>query len=231
MVKYSDNAFHALKVTFANEIGNICKKTGIDSHKVMNIFCADKKLNLSPYYLKPGFAFGGSCLPKDLRALTYKAKSIDLEVPVLGNILASNKTQISHVTTFLTTHKGKKIGFLGLSFKGGTDDLRESPIVEVVEYMIGKGFTIGIFDSYVSIAKLMGANKRFIEKEIPHISSLIYEDVQKLIADSDILVIGNKNDEFKDLVTTIPENKLIVDLVRITENFDSLKAEYYGICW
>ena len=214
MVKYSDNCFHALKVTFANEIGNISKELEIDSYKVMDIFCEDTKLNLSPYYLKPGFAFGGSCLPKDIRALTHKSKTLDIETPVLNSILNSNIEQINKIVSKLLEFKTKRVGFLGISFKEGTDDLRESPIVEVIESLIGKGFTVGIYDRFVSIAKLIGANKEYIEKGIPHISSLIYEDAEKLIKDYDIIVVGNRSDEFKELVIIfIPSVEFFVNII------------------
>jgi len=232
MVKYTDNTFHALKVSFANEIGNICKELSCDSHKVMEIFCMDNKLNLSPYYLKPGFAFGGSCLPKDLRAITYKSKMLDVDTPVLSAILQSNKKQIEKVIKKLYEYKGRPIGFLGLSFKHGTDDLRESPIVEVIEAMIGKGFTVSIYDKYVSIAKLVGSNKEYIEKEIPHISSLMCSTPQELIQKSDVIIVGNYSDEFKEaLKSEINKNHVVIDLVRISEEPAVIKGTYYGICW
>lgn len=232
MVKYADNCFHALKVSFANEIGNICKELGFDSHKVMDIFCMDNKLNLSPYYLKPGFAFGGSCLPKDLRALNYESKMHDIDVPVLNAILESNQNQIRKVVRKLSEYKGHSLGFLGLSFKGGTDDLRESPIVELIETMLGKGFRLKIYDKYVSIAKLMGSNKEYIEKEIPHISSLMCSSVKELIHNSDVVIIGNFNDEFREvLISELKENQIVIDLIRIFGPSDKMKAEYYGICW
>jgi GDP-mannose 6-dehydrogenase len=232
MVKYADNSFHALKVAFANEIGNICKKFDFDSHKVMEIFCMDTKLNLSPYYLKPGFAFGGSCLPKDLRALTHEAKMHDIDTPVLNSILESNKKQILLVLKKLYEYKGRSVGFLGLSFKGGTDDLRESPLVELVENMIGKGFAVKIYDKDVSIAKLTGANKEYIEKEIPHISSLMCGSAKELICGSDVIVVGNIGSEFEEaLLTHTKAGQVVIDLVRILRNSDRLKEEYYGICW
>ncbi len=232
MVKYADNAFHALKVTFSNEIGNICKEIGIDSHKVMDIFCLDNKLNLSPYYLKPGFAFGGSCLPKDLRELIYESKTLDIDTPVLNTVLESNRKQVLRVLKKLLEYKGRSLGFLGLSFKGGTDDLRESPLVEVIETMLGKGFTIRIYDKYVSVAKLMGANKEYIEKEIPHISSLMCTSAKDLVRGSDVIVVGNCGDGFQGvLVEEVRENQVVFDLVRILNDPNNIKGEYYGICW
>jgi GDP-mannose 6-dehydrogenase len=230
-LKYADNAFHAVKVTFANEIGNICKAAGCDSHEVMKIFCMDTKLNLSPYYLKPGFAFGGSCLPKDLRAITYHARSMDITTPLLDSLLVSNKKQIDRVTTLLQGYKGKSLGFLGLSFKHGTDDLRESPILEVIETMIGKGFHVGIYDEYVSIARLVGANKEYIEKEIPHVSSLMRASAEELMADSDVVIVSNASEKFRDILSQMARpDQTIVDLVRIVEG-SAVKSKYYGICW
>jgi GDP-mannose 6-dehydrogenase len=231
-VKYADNAFHALKVTFANEIGNICKAAGCDSHEVMKIFCMDNKLNLSSYYLKPGFAFGGSCLPKDLRALTYHARSLDIPTPLLDAILPSNRKQVERLTTLLQRYKGRSLGFLGLSFKHGTDDLRESPILEVIETMIGKGFRVGIYDEFVSIARLIGANKEYIQKEIPHVSSLMRSSADKLVRDFDVIVVSNFSDEFrKALAESTRSGQIVIDLVRIMEDVKNLNGRYHGICW
>jgi GDP-mannose 6-dehydrogenase len=230
MVKYVDNTFHALKVSFANEIGNLCKELVIDSHKVMDIFCLDRKLNLSPYYLKPGFAFGGSCLPKDLRALTHEGRILDLELPLLNSILQSNRLQILKIVKKLMEFRGSKLGFLGLSFKGGTDDLRESPIVEVIEAMLGKGYAVKIYDRHVSLARLMGANKEYIEKEIPHISRLICGSVDELMKSSDVIVVGNRSPEFADVTARARKDQTILDLVRIVETAPQSNG-YYGICW
>jgi GDP-mannose 6-dehydrogenase len=231
MVKYVDNTFHALKVTFANEIGNVCKALSIDSHRVMEIFCLDTKLNLSPYYLKPGFAFGGSCLPKDLRAMAYEAKRHDLELPVLGSVLPSNRLQVEKIVRKLMEFKGRRLGFLGMSFKGGTDDLRESPIVELIEAMIGKGFDIRIYDRHVSLARLTGANKEFIEKGIPHISKLMAEEVDELLANSDVIIVGNRDEKFREALQAANRSHTVIDLVRIVDAPPTNVGGYYGICW
>jgi GDP-mannose 6-dehydrogenase len=231
MVKYACNVFHALKVTFANELGNICKKLNIDSHKVMDIFCSDNKLNISPYYLKPGFAFGGSCLPKDLRALLYKAKEIDLETPVLSSILRSNANQIELAYKLIKKTEMKKIGILGLSFKPGTDDLRASPLVELIEKLIGKGYKISIYDKNVSLAKIYGSNKRYIEKVIPHISFLLKESSQEVVENSQVIVIGNNAKEFERIPISTNNNKVVLDLVRFFSNEKERPLRYEGICW
>lgn len=230
-LKYADNSFHALKVAFANEIGNISKACGCDSHEVMKIFCMDNKLNLSPYYLKPGFAFGGSCLPKDLRAFTYYARSLDVATPLLDSILISNKKQIERVVTLLQAYKGHSLGFLGLSFKHGTDDLRESPILEVVESMVGKGFHVNIYDEFVSIARLVGANKEYIQKEIPHISCLMRSSAEEVVCNSDVVIVSNASAEFHEVLTkSVREDQVVIDLVRIIDE-DEVKGQYHGICW
>jgi GDP-mannose 6-dehydrogenase len=231
-LKYADNSFHAVKVTFANEIGKICKAAGCDSHEVMRIFCMDTKLNLSPYYLKPGFAFGGSCLPKDLRALTYHARSMDVPTPLLDSLLVSNKKQIEYVSTLLQKYKGRTLGFLGLSFKHGTDDLRESPILEVIETMIGKGFRVGIYDEYVSIASLVGANKEYIHKEIPHVSSLMRSSAEELVQDSDVVVVSTSSGRFKEVLAKSQRpDQVVVDLIRIIDKPGAQNGNYHGICW
>jgi GDP-mannose 6-dehydrogenase len=231
MVKYCDNSFHALKVAYANELGGLCRDYGIDSHRVMDIFCSDTKLNISPAYLKPGFAFGGSCLPKDVRALASETKRLDREAPILNAILPSNKAQIAAVVKTLLAFKGRKIGFLGLSFKGGTDDLRESPIVEVIETLLGKGFDLRIYDKFVSLARLLGANKAYIEKEIPHIGDLIEEDIEALAEFSDVIVVANHSAEYAALVRRLGRRKTLVDLVRIVDDPAKLRAAYHGIAW
>lgn len=229
MVKYVCNCFHALKVSFANEIGNICKAVNVDSHEVMDIFCQDTKLNLSPYYLKPGFAFGGSCLPKDLRAINYKAKQLDVDVPVLGAILPSNRQQIERAVEMVLATNKRRVGVFGFSFKAGTDDLRESPMVTLIETLLGKGLQLMIYDRDVSLARLFGANKEYIEHQIPHISQLMSTSKDEVIEFGEVLVIGNKSDEFKEIEDKRREEQIVIDLVRLFEGTSD--TTYQGICW
>jgi GDP-mannose 6-dehydrogenase len=231
MVKYANNAFHALKVVFANEIGAICKLQDVDSHQVMEIFCLDDKLNLSPYYLKPAFAFGGSCLPKDLRALLYHARHMDLDLPVLQAILPSNKRQIERGFDLIQQTGYKNVGVLGFSFKAGTDDLRESPLVELIERLIGKGCCVNIYDKNVSLARLHGANRAYIERTIPHIAALMCNSMEDVIEKSEVIVVGNKSPEFSLALQHLRQDQIIIDLVRIWENVDQLDSRYKGICW
>jgi GDP-mannose 6-dehydrogenase len=230
MVKYVDNTYHALKVCFGNEIGNICKEIGVDSHTVMDIFCSDTKLNISPLYFKPGFAFGGSCLPKDVRALRYRATDLDLKTPVIMSILDSNEYQIQRGLSMVLRQGKKNVGVLGFSFKAGTDDLRESPIVMLIESLIGKGYKLKVYDSNVQLARLVGANKEYIEKHIEHISSLMTDSIDELIDFAEIIVIGNKSDEFVKIMPKLTERHCVIDLVRIAERVTT-KARYEGLCW
>jgi GDP-mannose 6-dehydrogenase len=230
MVKYVDNVWHAVKVAFANEIGNICKPLEIDSHEVMGIFCQDTKLNLSPYYLKPGFAFGGSCLPKDLRALSYKAKALDLDLPLLASVIPSNEIQIDRAFKMISDKNVKKIAVLGFSFKEGTDDLRESPVVELIERLIGKGADLRLYDKNVSLAALTGANRDYILNHIPHISRLMVDNIKAAVDHADLIIIGNKAPEFVEWIDKIPSNKHIIDLVRIAKGVRPV-PNYEGICW
>lgn len=230
MVKYVDNVWHALKVCFANEIGNLSKALGLDSHEVMDIFCRDTKLNLSPCYLKPGFAFGGSCLPKDVRALTYKARTLDLELPVLNSILASNERQIGEAFRMITGLGHRRIGILGLSFKPGTDDLRESPMVELVERLLGKGYDVLIFDEHVRLANLTGANRDYILNRIPHIAPLLTEDPGKVLEHGEVIVVGNKTPALQRIVGQTQKGQTVVDLARILDR-RSDASTYEGICW
>jgi GDP-mannose 6-dehydrogenase len=230
MAKYCDNAFHALKISFANEVGNLCKKLGVDSHDVMAVFCEDRKLNLSPAYLKPGFAFGGSCLPKDLRALTYEAKRFDLESPVLNSIMQSNAAQIQLGISMITALGKKRVGFLGMAFKPDTDDMRESPLVAVIETLLGRGYDIRIFDRNVSTSRLIGANRKFIDEHIPHLASLLVEDVGAIAHRSEVIVVGYQSPEFVAVVETLREDQAVVDLARLGRDV-STSARYEGICW
>jgi GDP-mannose 6-dehydrogenase len=230
MVKYVDNSWHALKIGFANEIGNLCKSMGVDSHEVMGIFCQDRKLNISPAYLMPGFAFGGSCLPKDLRALTYQAKVHDLELPILASILPSNEMQVNHGLRLIMENGHKRVGILGFSFKAGTDDLRESPLIEVIERLLGKGYDLRIYDKNVNVASLVGANRDFILNRIPHISRLMVPDVETVLEHAQTVVIGNKDPDFKDVPARLRDDQRLVDFVRISDQ-RSGNGKYDGICW
>jgi GDP-mannose 6-dehydrogenase len=231
MVKYSDNSWHALKIGFANEIGNLCKSFDIDAHEVMKIFCQDQKLNISPAYLMPGFAFGGSCLPKDLRALAYRAKMHDLELPILSSILQSNEMQIARGMQSIIDKGHKRIGVLGFSFKAGTDDLRESPVIEVTERLLGKGYDLRIYDKNVNIASLVGANRDFILNRIPHISKLMVGDIDDVLDHAQTVVIGNKDPEFGNVPERLREDQVLVDFVRVTGGRRSEVGKYDGICW
>ena len=231
MIKYTSNAWHALKVCFGNEIGNLCKRLNVDSHDVMDIFCKDDKLNLSPYYLKPGFAFGGSCLPKDVRALEYRAKELDLELPVLQSLMRSNQLQIQHALEQIVETGKKRVGLLGFSFKAGTDDLRESPMVILAETLLGKGFAVRIYDRNVLIARLTGSNKEYIEQQIPHLSRLLSESIDDVIDNSDVVVVGNAGAEFGTALTKCRADQTILDLVRVPFDASAVKADYRGICW
>lgn len=230
MVKYTDNVWHALKVGFANEIGNICKSLNLDGHQVMEIFCKDQKLNLSPYYLKPGFAFGGSCLPKDVRALTYKARAMDLETPILNAILPGNQVQVQRGLKMITEQGKRRVGVLGFSFKAGTDDLRESPVVDVIEALIGKGYDLKLYDKNVSLATITGSNRDYILNHIPHISRLMVERIDDILTHSEVIVIGNGSAEFRDILSRTRKDQVVVDLVRIGKD-RSEPGRYEGICW
>jgi GDP-mannose 6-dehydrogenase len=230
MVKYACNCFHALKVSFGNEMGNICKALSIDGYEVMDVFCQDRKLNLSPSYLRPGFAFGGSCLPKDLRAITYKAKELDVAVPLLSSVLQSNHLQIERALKMVLLANRCRIGLLGLSFKADTDDLRESPIVTLAKSLIDKGKQLAIYDRQVSLAHLLGANKEYIEREIPHISRLMRSSLKEVLDASDVLIVGNDSEEFRAIESELRQNHLVIDLVRLWRGH-TMGRQYDGICW
>lgn len=231
MEKYVSNAFHALKVGFANEIGIMCKKMGIDSHKVMDVFVKDTNLNISAKYLRPGFAFGGSCLPKDVRAITHHAKTMDLDLPLMNAILPSNTEHIEHSFKMIQRTGSKKIGILGLTFKAGTDDLRESAMVHLVEKLLGKGYDIRIHDRNVSTARMMGANKEYIINAIPHISTLLLEDIDQVMEHAEVLVVGNNTEEFNEALAKVRPDQQVVDLARVGADLTHLNGNYHGICW
>jgi GDP-mannose 6-dehydrogenase len=230
MVKYACNAYHGLKVSFANEIGNICKALTIDSHEVMKLFCEDTKLNVSAAYLKPGFAFGGSCLPKDVRALIYRARQADIDTPILAATLESNKKQIQRAFDMVMATGARKVGVLGLSFKAGTDDLRESPMVSLIELLYGKGMTVAIHDDHVSSARLVGANKEYIEKEIPHIWTMMRSTIPDVLSHADVVVIGNGSPAYRGVQPLLKDGQAVIDLVRAFGNRQS-DTKYQGICW
>jgi GDP-mannose 6-dehydrogenase len=231
MVKYASNAYHALKVTFANEIGNLCKVNGIDGQEVMEIFSLDNQLNTSSAYLRPGFAFGGSCLPKDLRAMLYQAKEFDVDCTVLGSILPSNRRQVELGISLIEQTGRKKIGILGLSFKADTDDLRESPAVVLVETLLGRGYELCIFDEQVELEQLVGANKSFLERELPHIASLIAPSLDELVAHAEVLVITNGSRSFHRIPELMNADQTLIDLVGLVKVNGEMKGTYKGICW
>lgn len=230
MVKYADNAWHALKVGFANEIGRLCKAVHVDSHRVMDIFCRDTKLNLSASYLKPGFAFGGSCLPKDLRALLHKGRALDVPLPILSAVLPSNELQIERAVETVIEHGSRKVGILGLSFKAGSDDLRNSPMVELAERLLGKGFEIRIYDDNVKLASIHGTNRDYILNRIPHISALLAASIDEVLQHAGTIVIGNAAPEFRAVLPRIGYRQTVIDLVRIGE-CHSVSGVYEGVSW
>ena len=230
MVKYADNTWHALKVAFANEIGSISKALEIDGVDVMKIFCQDTKLNISSKYLMPGFAFGGSCLPKDVRALTYKARTLDLDLPVINSIMPSNERHIDRALRMIMELNERRVGVLGLSFKAGTDDLRESPVVELVERLLGKGHEIRIFDRNVNLSRLVGANRAYIFQHLPHIAKLLVDDIDEVVTHGGTIVVGNNDSQFAEVTSRLNMSQRVIDLVRIA-NEQTGRGEYNGICW
>jgi GDP-mannose 6-dehydrogenase len=231
MLKYACNAFHALKVTFANEMGRICQAAQVDPHEVMRLVCMDRQLNISPAYLRPGFAFGGSCLPKDLKALLYLAKSSDIELPMLASIIPSNVAHIEHAIEQVLASGRRSVGMIGLSFKAGTDDLRESPLVIMAERFIGKGLQLSIFDPQVNVARLIGSNRRYIEESIPHIASLMTGDVEQLVRQADVLVVAMKTpDVLAALATCTRPEQMLLDIAVLPDR-EAHQASYRGVCW
>ena len=230
-MKYACNIFHAVKITFANEIGRLAQSMGVDSHEVMDIVCRDTHLNISPAYLKPGFAFGGSCLPKDLKAMLYVAKSNDVSTPMLSGLMPSNQVHIDHAIDMVLESGRRKVGMIGLSFKSGTDDLRESPLVTMAKRFIGEGIDLRIYDPEVYISRLVGANRRYIEETIPHIASLMTDDRDALVDDSQVVVVGLSD---RDAIDAVYErgrgDQLVLDLVGLS-NRHRISGQYLGVCW
>ncbi|MFN6951112.1 MAG: nucleotide sugar dehydrogenase [Albidovulum sp.] len=231
MVKYADNTWHATKVAFANEIGNISQAVGVDSWEVMDIFCQDTKLNISTYYMKPGFAFGGSCLPKDVRALTFKGRDLDLDLPLLNSLMPTNEAQVARAVDKVAEFGIRNIAFLGISFKSGTDDLRESPQVTLVERLIGKGYNLRIYDKNVHLARLLGANRAYIEGVIPHIGDILSDDLGAVLAHGDLVIVGNPAPEFRLLADRLGAHHKVLDLARIPGLAARLGERYRGINW
>jgi GDP-mannose 6-dehydrogenase len=232
MVKYLSNAFHAVKVTFANEVGTLCKHLGVDAQAVTDIFTSDTRLNISRAYLSPGFAFGGSCLPKDVRALTYKAKELDLKLPLLESLLPSNSEHVERAVEAVMRTNKRKIAQLGLSFKAGTDDLRESPQVQLVKRLLGEGYEVKVWDQDVSLGRLAGSNRQYIEEVIPHIGSLLSSDLEQVLREAEIVIIGNKSVGQDELAKYLRTNQLVIDLVNLDKSLrPNSTSSYEGICW
>jgi GDP-mannose 6-dehydrogenase len=230
MVKYVSNLYHAVKVGFANEVGTLCKNLGVESDQVTKIFMSDTKLNISTAYLAPGFAFGGSCLPKDLRAITHKAKELDLQLPLLESLMTSNNQHLDRgVEAVLKTGK-RRIAMLGLSFKAGTDDLRESPQVQLIKRLLGEGCQVKVWDKDVSLGRLAGSNRQYIEAVIPHIGSLLSADMPEVIRDAEVVIIGTKVEK-ADLARLLTPAQTVVDLVNLDPARRPQAANYEGICW
>lgn len=225
MTKYADNAFHGLKIGFANELGAICRALGLDSHRVMDVFLADRKLNISPAYLRPGFAFGGSCLPKDLRGLVYAARRADVAVPILEHVLPSNEEHLRRALELVAATGSRKIGLFGLSFKPGTDDLRESPLVELAERLFGKGYDLRIYDGNVSLSRLMGANREYIEGRLPHLGELLCASVDEVLAHAEVCVVGS-NDPAVLHALDRSGDRTVIDLIRLPDA--ELRRAYQG---
>lgn len=230
LVKYTDNTWHALKVAFGNEIGNICKVAGVDSHDLMKVFFADTKLNISEAYLLPGFAFGGSCLPKDVRAINAYAVQHDVEAPLLKSLMPSNKQQIERALEWVLRQGKRNVGFLGFSFKAGTDDLRESPYLELIERLLGKGCNLRIYDKNVSLAKLVGANKAYLMNAIPHVTQLMVPSVGDVVEHSDVIVTTSRSPEYEAVAEKMQPGQILLDMARLP-NTDRIAGIYDGINW
>lgn len=232
MTKYADNAYHALKVCFANEIGAVCRRLGLDSHAVMDVFLADTKLNVSTAYLRPGFAFGGSCLPKDLRVLVHTARHLDVDVPLLANVLASNEAHLRRAVELVVAAGRRQVGIFGLSFKPGTDDLRESPLVELAERLLGKGYQLKIYDAGVALSRLMGANRAYLAEHLPHIAELLTDDIDEVAEHAEICIVGSPEPAVRAAIDALAQTRIVVDLVRLPgAALRRDEPSYLGIGW
>ena len=231
MVKYANNSFHALKITFADQIGNLCKAHGIDGREIMDILCRDRQLNISATYLHPGFAFGGSCLPKDLRALLYQAKERDVDSPLLGAILPSNQQQIERGIRMIEATGKKRVAVLGLSFKAGTDDVRESPVVPLIERLVGRGYEVHIYDDKMELSRLIGANKTFLERELPHIATLLSASAEAAVVTADVVVVTKDSPAFYAALASLHADQTVIDLIGVDETVRLPDGIYEGICW
>lgn len=232
MTKYADNSFHALKIGFANEVGAVCAALGLDSHQVMEIFLADRKLNISPAYLKPGFAFGGSCLPKDLRGLVYAARRADVAVPILSHVLPSNDEHLRRAFDLVAATGRRKVGVFGLSFKPGTDDLRESPMVELCERLVGKGYSLKIYDANVALSRLMGANREYITERLPHLSDVLTDSVDDVLDHGEVLLVGTTEPAVVAALDGATGERTIIDLVRLPDAAQRREQKgYHGLGW
>lgn len=231
MTKYVSNTFHALKITFANEIGTLCKAEGVDGQQVMEIFCQDQRLNISPAYLKPGFAFGGSCLPKDVRALVHWAKERDVNAPVLSAILPSNKYQLERAVELVESTLCNRIGVLGLSFKPATDDVRESPTISLIETLVGRGYQVSVYDEIVDPEKLIGVNRAFLERQLPHVASLMRHSLEEVVQEVEVVIIANASPGFHRVPQLLSDDQILIDLVGIGKDHKDMRGTYEGICW
>ena len=230
-VKYLCNVFHAMKIVFANEAGSVLKACGLDGREVMKIFCQDTQLNISPAYLRPGFAFGGSCLPKEVKGFLTLARDLDVAVPAIAGLLESNEAHIKSAYRLIARDGRRKVAMFGLAFKPGTDDMRDSPLVALAEQLLGKGFELSIFDRFVKVSRLLGKNKEFIEREIPHLDRLLHETPEAALEGAEIIVVGHADAEARKSIAALANGRRIVDLSGYAELRDSATAEYEGICW
>ena len=231
MLKYVNNSFHALKVAFANEFGRLCKREGVDSHEVMKLMRRDTKLNISGAYLSPGFAFGGSCLPKDLRAVNSRARRHDLDLPVLASIMRSNELHVADAVHLIERFRLRRLGFLGLSFKAGTDDLRESPILRVIGTLVGKGYDVRLHDPSIDMDRVLGANRRFVEDELPYLPERLKPSLDDVLSHAEVVIIGNRSAEYRTIGPRIARGQVVVDLVAALDRGTVSAGEYHGLAW